>query len=164
MVRRILLDGLKTGLTLAATTTAAIMLFGKRQRGSAWSGINAISHVVDDARRFPRGFSARESAIGLGVTTAAMLGWGLLYRGALAAVGGRGGVVPAALATLAIGLVDYELLPARFSPGIERVLGPQAVATCYVVLGATLAFSDRLVTPRLLLGPHDEGSPEAWFV
>lgn len=164
MLRSILLDGLKTGVALAATTTAAIMFFSKRSKGSPWAGLNAVAHVVDgDRRRVPRDFSARASSIGLAIHGGSMIGWGVLYRAALSLFGARG-VVPAGIATLAIALVDYELLPSRFSPGIERVLGPLGVGATFAALGATLAISDTFTTGRALPAPREEGDPEGWFV
>lgn len=173
MLRRLLLDGLKTGVALAATTTAAIMVFSKREKGSPWAGLNAVAHVVDgNHRKIPRDFAPRESSIGLAVHAGSMIGWGVLYRAALAIFGGPGfggrglggrGVVPAGIATLVIALVDYELLPPRFAPGIERVLGPLGVGATFAAIGATLALSDAVLSPRALPA-HDEGDAESWFV
>ena len=162
MLRRVLLDGLKTGAALAATTTAALLYFSQRTRGSPWAGINAVAHVVSGNGRTARGFSPRDTSVGLAVHAASMLGWGLLYRAALSVAGVRG-VVPAGIATLAIGFVDYELLPKRFSPGFERVLGPLGVGATFATLGATLALSDVLTSPRALPA-HAGDDPESWFV
>src|SRR3954470_8534316 len=142
MLRTTILAGLKTGLALAATTTAAIMLFGKREKGSPWAAINAVTHLVDgNGRLFPRSFSPRDSVIGVALNSAAMVAWGVLYEGVLAATGARSNAATAGLATAAIWTIDYHLLPPRFSPGIERVLGLGSVLGTYAVLGATLAAS-----------------------
>ena len=161
MLRRILIDGLKTGVALAVTTTAAIMFFSRREKGSHWAGVNAIAHVAN-GERTSRTFSPRQTPIGLAVHSASMIAWGLLYRAALAVAGARG-VVPAGIATLAIGFVDYELLPRRFAPGFERVVGPLGVGATFATLGATLAISDTFTSPRALpMGGDDD--PESWFV
>ena len=158
---------MKTGLALAATTTAAIMLFGKRERGSPWAAINAVTHLVDgNGRLFPRSFSPRDSTLGLALNSAAMITWGMLYEGVLAVTGARGNAATAGLATAAIWTIDYHLLPPRFSPGIERVLGLGSMLGTYAVLGATLAASRTWRAPPLLLpaAPIDETHEEAWFV
>ena len=167
MVRRTLLDGLKTGLALAATTTAAIMLFGKREKGSPWAAVNAVTHLVDgNGRLFPRSFSPRDSMIGVALNSAAMIAWGVLYEGALTATGARSNLATAGLATAAIWTIDYHVLPPRFSPGIERVLGLGSMLGTYAVLGATLAASRSWRSPPLMLpaAPVDESREEAWFV
>ncbi|MEO7097275.1 MAG: hypothetical protein ABI175_28700 [Polyangiales bacterium] len=166
MLRKALLDGLKTGLALAATTTMAIMLFGKREKGSPWAAINVVTHLVDgDLRLFPRAFSPRDSTLGLALNGAAMVTWGLLYEGALALTGARSNLATAGLATAAIWTIDYHLLPPRLSPGLDRVLGLGSVIGTYAVMGATLAASRTWHTPPLrLAAPLDETREEAWFV
>jgi hypothetical protein len=166
MLRKMLLDGLKTGLALAAATTAAIMVFGKREKGSPWAAINAVTHLVDgNGRLFPRSFSPRDSTIGIALNSAAMIAWGVLYEGVLAATGARSNVATASLATAAIWTIDYHVLPPRFSPGIERVLGLGSLLGTYAVIGATLAASRTWRTPLALpAAPLDETREEAWFV
>ena len=166
MLRKMILDGLKTGLALAATTTAAIMLFGKREKGSPWAAINAVTHLVDgNGRHHPRSFSPRDSMIGIALNSAAMVAWGVLYEGVLAATGARSNLATAGLATAAIWTIDYQLLPARFSPGIERVLSLGGVVSTYAVMGATLAASRAWRSvPALPPAPLDETREEAWFV
>jgi hypothetical protein len=166
MLRKVLLDGLKTGLALAAATTAAIMVFGKRDRGSPWAAINAVTHLVDgDRRLFPRAFSPRDSSLGLALNSAAMVTWGVLYEGVLALTGARSNLATASLATAAIWTIDYHLLPPRLSPGIERMLGLGSILGTYAVMGATFAASRTWRTPALLpAAPMDEMREEAWFV
>ena len=164
--RRILLGGLKTGLAAFATTTAAIMLFGERERRAPWSAVNAVSHLVLPGRRVLRGFSPLESAVGLACNGAAMLLWGVAYEGALALSRTEGNVATAGLATAAIYAIDYHLLPPRWWPGFERVLSTSGVAGTYVALGATLAASRawRGDARPLLPSPNEGERVEGWFV
>ena len=84
-LKKIIGDGLKTGLALAAATNAAIMLASDRELGAPWAAINAIAHVVDgDEVTQPSEYSPRESTIGILVNGTAMAAWGVLYEGALA--------------------------------------------------------------------------------
>jgi len=61
---------------------------------------------------------------------------------------------------------DHELLPRRWSPGIERVLGLGSVLGTYAVMGATLTISRSWRTPLQLTATTtlDETREEAWFV
>ncbi|MBV9850824.1 MAG: hypothetical protein JO250_14210, partial [Armatimonadetes bacterium] len=66
MLTRIMGNGLKTGLALAAATSAVIMLASDRELGAPWAAINAIAHVVDgDDVTQPSEYAPRESVLGL---------------------------------------------------------------------------------------------------
>jgi hypothetical protein len=170
MLRRILLDGLKTGAALAAATTVALMFFGKRSRGSGWAAVNAASRIVDrvagaKGALVPLGFSPRASGLGLAVNTAAMLSCGVLYEGALAVTGTESSPLSAGLATVAIWLLEDELAPRGLSPRFARVIGLPGLVGTYAALGTTLALSGRWRAPKALPpAPVDETREDAWFV
>lgn len=142
MFKRIVMRGLKTGAVLSLTSTAAVMLAGLWETGSPWAGVNAISHIVDgDDISQPSEFSPRESSIGLAVNAAAMLGWAVLYEGALALAGKKSNPLTAAAASAAAYIVDYKIVPPRLRPGMEKKLSRDAIFAAYAVLAATLALS-----------------------
>jgi hypothetical protein len=142
LINRILAAGLRTGAALAVTTTAAIMLAGKIETSAPWSPINAIAHIADgDDVSPPSEFSARESGLGLGINTAVMVSWGILYEAACLASRRKSSPASAILATAGTFIIDYQLLPPRLSPGIEKRLSRPAVLWAYAVLAATLALS-----------------------
>ena len=85
---KIIGDGLKTGLALAAGTNATIMLASDRELGAPWAAINAVAHIIDgDEVTQPSDYSPRESVLGIVVNGTAMAAWGVLYEGALAVTG-----------------------------------------------------------------------------
>jgi len=142
MFRKIAIAGLKTGAILSATTLAAIMLAGRRETGAPWSAVNAICHIVDgDDVSQPSDFSTRESVLGAALNSSIMFAWAGLYEAALVMSGKSGGVVPAAAAATAAYVIDYKLVPPRFTPGIEKKVSRGSVAAIYAVLGVTLALS-----------------------
>jgi hypothetical protein len=142
MLLRILSSGLKTGAALSLATTSAIMAAGSRETGAPWSPINAISHIVDgDDVSQPSDFSPRESMLGLGINTAVMAAWSLMYEGALALTRKKSSPWIAAAAAGAAYAVDYKLVPARFTPGIEKKLSRGSIVGIYAILAATLALS-----------------------
>lgn len=142
MLKTILINGLKTGFVLAATTTATIMLVSDRETGSPWAAINDIAHVVDgDDKIQPVEFAPRESRLGIFVNGTAMALWGILYEGALAVSGFQSNPMTAALATTTAYVTDYHIVPKRFTPGIEKRLSGKALLVTYAALGATFALS-----------------------
>lgn len=135
-------DGLKTGLALAATTNAAIMLASDRELGAPWAAINAIAHVVDgDAMTQPSEYSPRESVIGVLVNGTAMAAWGVLYEGALAVTKTKSNPLTGILGAAVSYFIDYKVVPKQFTPGIEKKLSQSSVLAVYLVLGITLALS-----------------------
>ena len=139
---KIIGDGLKTGLALAAATNAAIMLASDRELGAPWAAINAIAHVVDgDEVTQPSEYSPRESVIGVLVNGTAMAAWGVLYEGALAVTKTRSSPFTGALGAAAAYFIDYKVVPKQYTPGIEKKLSHSSVLAAYLVLGVTLALS-----------------------
>ena len=135
-------NGLKTGLALSLTTTAAIMLASAIENKSPWGALNCVAHIIDgDDKEQPTGFSPRETTLGLAVNATAMALWGVLYEGALVVTKTPSTPLAAALATTVAYVTDYKLVPKRFTPGIEKRLSQTAILAAYAVLGATLAAS-----------------------
>jgi len=142
MLIQILTRGLKTGLALAATTTATIMLAGDNELHAPWAAINAIAHAVDgDDKEQPLEYSARESRMGILINGTAMAAWGVLYEGALVVTNTKSSPLTGALATVTAYVIDYKIVPKRFTPGIEKRLSLNAIALIYAVLGITFALS-----------------------
>lgn len=141
-IGKIIGDGLKTGLVMAAATTGAILLASAKENGSQWAAMNCVAHIVDgDEKEQPTGFSARETGLGVAVNATAMALWGVLYEGGLSITGIRSSALTAAIATTVAYVVDYKIVPKRFTPGIEKRLSQGAILASYAVLGATLAVS-----------------------
>ena len=141
-IKRIIVNGLKTGFVMAATTNAAIMLASDRENGNPWAAVNSIAHIVDgDEKDQPMGYAPRESRLGIVVNGTAMCAWGVLYEGALEVMRARSSPVTAALGMIGSYLIDYKVVPKQYTPGIEKRLSQKAILATYLILGTTLALS-----------------------
>lgn len=141
-IAKIITGGLKTGMVMAAATTAAIMLASDAENGDPWAALNSVAHIVDgDEKVQPMHYSPRESWLGIVVNGTAMCAWGVLYEGALAVTGAESTLLTAAVGTAASYVIDYKVVPKQFTPGIENRLSARSVAICYAALGASLALS-----------------------
>ncbi len=150
-IKSIVGNGLKTGLMLAVTTTAVIMLASDKENGNPWAAVNAVAHVVDgDDIVQPTEYSPRESWLGIAVNGTAMCAWGVLYEGALSVTGAKSNLLTAILGTTASYVIDYKVVPKQYTPGIENRLSRQSVWAAYAALGVTLALSG-------LWNPRDAG-------
>src|SRR3569833_3427468 len=132
MSRKIVMAGLKTGAVLSLTSLVVFLFVGKRETGSPWSPVNAISHIVDgDDVSQPSDFSKRESLLGIGLNTTIMFAWAGLYEAALALSRKKSGPIPATAAAVSAFAIDYKLVPPRFTPGIEKKISRGSVAAIY---------------------------------
>jgi len=142
LVTQSITRGLKTGLALAATTNAAIMVASDKECGNPWTAVNVIAHIVDgDEKEQPLGYSPRESAIGIAVNGTAMAAWGVLYEGVLLLTKTRSNPLTAVLATITAYVIDYYIVPKQYTPGIEKRLSHKSVLLAYVFLAGTFALS-----------------------
>jgi hypothetical protein len=141
-IKRTYGNGLKTGLVLAATTTATIMLMSDTENGAPWAAINAVTHIVDgDDVTQPQVFSPRESGLGIVINGTAMSAWGILYEGALALTKTRSNLLTGGLAAAIAWVIDYKVVPPRFAPGIEKKLSRNGIFVSYAIMGITFGLS-----------------------
>jgi hypothetical protein len=142
-MKEIWIRGLKTGLGLAAATTAASMLTSDRETGSPWAAINAICHIVDgDDVEQSQDWSPRSSLLGVFINGAAMSTWGILYEAVLAMAKVRSNPLTGAVAAASAYVVDYHVVPKRLTPGFEKVLPPKSLLSIYLALGIAFALSN----------------------
>ena len=142
LIARSLARGLKTGLALAAATNAAIMLASDAEHGAPWAALNCVAHIVDgDDKEQPTGYSPRESWLGVGVNGTAMSAWGVLYEGALLVTGAKSSLLSALLGTAAAYFIDFKVVPARYTPGIEKRLSHRSVLLAYGAMALVFGLS-----------------------
>ncbi len=142
LITQILVRGLKTGFALAATTNAAIMLASDKENGSPWAALNSVAHIVDgDDKVQPTDYSQRESLLGIAVNGTAMSAWGVLYEGALSVTHTKSSPLTAILATATAYVIDYKIVPKRYTPGIEDRLSQRSVLLAYAGMAITFALS-----------------------
>lgn len=141
-LRQFALRSAKTAAIATAATSAVLMLASRSEIGSPWAAFNSICHMVDgDDRDFPHEFSARETLLGAGLNASAIGTWAVLYEGLLGGVPLPSSSFWAAVATAGIWLVDYRLVPKRFTPGFENRLSKRSIALAYLALAASFALT-----------------------
>ena len=136
-------DAAASGAIATLTTTAAIVIVGHQRDESAWAPLNAVSHILwgDEAATHTER-SLTYTASGAALNASAMMSWGAVYAALLrmmprrtpaAAIGV--GVATAALAYV----IDYHLVPRRFTPGFEKRLTGGEMTWVYAALAIGLA-------------------------
>jgi hypothetical protein len=142
LLKRILVNGARTGAALSLTSAAALLVLSANENDGQWGAINSISHIVDgDSRVYTDSYDGRSSAIGLTINTVAMMTWGSVYEAAFGKVELPTSLCAAAALTGAAYLLDYHIVPPRYTPGIERKISKKAVFTAYGIMALTLALS-----------------------
>jgi hypothetical protein len=134
-------DSLKVGALAGVATTAAVAALSRRETGSASAGLNAVSHIAwgDRAAR-QQDPSLKYTLTGLALNAAAVTGWALVQDMLFNRRRGLARSVAAGTATAALAyVVDYHMVPERFTPGFEKRLSGPALAAVYGVLAASLA-------------------------
>ncbi len=136
-------DSSFTGTVASAATAAVAAALGKKEAGSPWAPLNAVSHALWGDRAARRsGFSGKYTLTGTALNQGGAMFWALLYEKAF----GRTRSVPgallggAAIAALAY-VVDYYVVPKRLTPGYEKRLSPRSLAGLYGALALGLGAS-----------------------
>jgi hypothetical protein len=148
---------LLSGSAASLLSTLLLVLRGRRESGSGYAALNAVSHwlwgpsaYAVDARTW------RHTAPGALIHHASSLVWGVLFElllrqlrlrraGAAAGPAGAAGgltlahvAATAAAVTAVAAVTDLRLVPERLSPGFENRLRPGSVALVYVAFGCGL--------------------------
>lgn len=143
-------SALRSGSLAAAATTATLLVLGKRTSTSAWAPLDATSHIVWGDRAYAQDkLDIRHTLVGTILNAAAVISWAAVQELVLA----RRRTLPVALATGAgtaalAYVVDYHVVPKRFTPGFEWKLPRRSLLATYVVLGASLALGGYLAARR----------------
>lgn len=153
LITQSLSRGFKTGLVLAAATNAVIMLASNKENGSPWAALNCVAHIVDgDDKEQPEDYAPRESRIGILVNGTAMSAWGVLYEGALLVTRTKSSPLTALLAVGAAWVIDYRIVPKRYTPGIEKRLSQRSVLLSYTAMAVMFMLSPVWNTDRKDVG------------
>ena len=144
------------GTAASLASTLVVAWRSKRETGSPWGGINAISHWIFGRHAYsidePR---AAHSSLGLLIHQASSLFWGALYYALLVnvranrppevLVAERTGptaadaIAAAAIVSALAAFTDFRLTPPRLTPGFEHRLSRGSVALVYLAVGCGLA-------------------------
>jgi hypothetical protein len=138
ILQETVMTGTITNLCCAGSAAALGVL---HQRNPA-QPINAISHVVwGDEQPPATDVTWHDTAVGLIVNQAACSFWALLHVALLPPRQRhprRTMLHAGAISALAY-LVDYHMVPRRFTPGFEKVLPRRAFVPIYIAIAAGLA-------------------------
>jgi hypothetical protein len=148
-VRGILVSG--AAAALAVTAVAAVR--GTAEHRSAWSPINAVSHILwGDPAAERRGFTLRESVAGLVLNGVACGFWAWVYQRGRRSMRRSDSLFAALVsgtATSALAYItDYHLVPRRVTPGFELSLSRRSFPWLYGALAVGLCAPDALASGR----------------
>lgn len=127
-------------LCVGAATTAAVIACDVAENRKALGALNAISHIAwqDDALR-QDGLSAKYTGLALGLNMSAHAGWALVYEVLFGRTRGRNALIGGVLVALLAYVVDYHLVPPRYTPGFEHRLSCRSTLFIYATLALALA-------------------------
>ena len=151
------------GASASAATTLTVALAGLVETGSAWPALNSISKMVrGNHAPWRNDLSWKYTGTGALLNTAAVFSWAAVY----AVLRGRRTrtdfprAVTAGVATSALAyVIDYHLVPARFTPGFERRLPDRSLGLIYAALALGLAASELAQPDRRRV--HEAAAPPA---
>lgn len=134
-----------SGGAASILSLVALILQSRRDAGTPWAGVNAVSHWLygKPALRSQR-LSSRYTLPGFVIHSASSLLWAGLHRLVLGAMRRPGGpaIAASAIAVTAVAAVtDLALVPERLTPGFERRLAPGSVAFVYAAFAVGLALA-----------------------
>ena len=136
-------DSGRKAILTAVTTTAAVALCGQIENGDPVQPINDISHIAYGDEAFAQnGFTLQYTGTGLSLTKSFTASWSLLHEVLFGEYQDEGNV-PASLAGGALVsafayIVDYYVVPKRFTPGFEKHLSNRSLLIIYIVLALAL--------------------------
>lgn len=162
--QRILGRALISGTIAGIATTLAASLAGKREEGSYAAPLNATSHIIwgDKAARKDN-VSVKYTGTGYLLNHASAIFWALFYelwfgRRSMLGRTNRGDagklepliepILGAAVITAEAYLIDYYLIPKRFTPGFEKRLSGKSLAAIFGVLAVGLAARDLITVAK----------------
>ncbi|MBV5285556.1 MAG: hypothetical protein JZU45_05700 [Methyloversatilis discipulorum] len=150
-MQRVVLEGLIGGTLSSVLSAVLLCAAGRRQTGSPYAAVNAISHWLWKDRAFRRNApSLRYTGTGYLIHHLASTFWATGHaavRSPGSAADARaaiaGGLATSALACF----VDYRLTPHRLQPGFEQRLSRPALTGVYLAFGVGIAVGAWLLSP-----------------
>jgi hypothetical protein len=137
---------LVAGASASVATAATVALASVAETGSPWPALNAISKMVrGNHAPWRNEASWKFTGTGALLNTAAVFSWAAVYavlRGPRTRTD-YARAVTAGVATSALAyVVDYHVVPERFTPGFEKRLPDRSLGLIYAVLALGLAASE----------------------
>ena len=148
---------LMSGSAASVLSTALVLLRSRRETGSVYAALNAVSHWLWGPRAYLADEpSWRHTAPALAIHHASAMFWGALFEVLLRLLRPRPPksadpsetnrasltfadvAATAAIVTGVAALTDLRIVPERLSPGFENRLQPGSVALVYLAFGCGL--------------------------
>lgn len=132
------------GALASLASTLALAACGKRETGSIFAGVNAVSHWLwgDKATRVDRP-SLKHTLVGYLIHHGASMFWAALFEKTCCRTLDRKEAVATTTAAAAASAVacftDYQLTPRRLRPGFEERLSRPSLFLVYAAFGVGLA-------------------------
>lgn len=137
---------LLAGASASAATTLTVALAGMAEQGSPWPALNSISKMVrGNHAPWRNDLSWKFTGTGALLNTAAVLSWAAVYavlRGPRTRTDYVRAVTAGAATSALAYVIDYHLVPARFTPGFETRLPDRSLGLIYAALALGLAASE----------------------
>lgn len=134
------------GASASAATTLTVALAGIAEQGSPWPALNSISKMVrGNHAPWRNELSWKYTGTGALLNSAAVFSWAAVYavlRGPRTRTD-YARAVTAGVATSALAyVIDYHVVPNRFTPGFETRLPDRSLGLIYAALALGLAASE----------------------
>ena len=132
------------GALASLASTLALAACGKRETGSVFAGVNAVSHWLwgDKATRAD-GPSLKHTLVGYLIHHGASMFWAALFEKTCCRTLDRKQAATTAASAAAASAVacftDYQLTPPRLRPGFEERLSRPSLVLVYAAFAAGLA-------------------------
>lgn len=129
-------DGLVSGSLVSVVSTAVLALRGRRETGSGYAPVNAVSHwIYGDRAAYQDDPSLRYTLPGYVIHHGSSLIWGVVYERWFGQRAEKLDVAPALGGAVAVAglacFVDYKMTPERLQPGFEKRLSMASMAMVY---------------------------------
>jgi hypothetical protein len=137
-------NGLWSGSAASLATTAVLASRGDSERRDPYGPLNGPSQWVwGKSGAYKRGFSVRHTVAGYLIHHAMSIFWATLFEKAFGRRVAGGSVLEtvgcAAATSLMACIVDYKVVPGRFTPGFEKQLSRTSMAFTYGAFALALA-------------------------
>jgi hypothetical protein len=136
-------SALVSGTAASLFTTVVLAACGKKERADPYGPLNGPSQWIwGKHAACERGFSVRHTVVGYLIHHAMSIFWATFFEKLAASrnpsLAAETLAVAAATSTVAC-VVDYCVVPDRFTPGFEKQLSRHSMALTYVAFAAALA-------------------------
>ena len=141
------------GASASAATTLTVALAGIAAQGSPWPALNSVSKMVrGNHAPWRNELSWKFTGTGALLNAAAVFSWAAVYavlRGPRTRTDYAKAVTAGAATSALAYVIDYHIVPDRFTPGFEKRLPDRSLGLIYAALALGLAASELARPTRL---------------